>query len=114
MRYFSNCQILPLWATIAQLKNIYNHRWISFIQVFVNGNIHMINVYLIQKILNCQKIDTFDLKSLKKSGLFEVSELLSVRKMCTFEIIPQDFDKAWIHFAIDIQIKDTLKNIFHP
>ena len=62
----------------------------------------MINVYSFQKILKCQKTDTFDLKSLKKKGLFKVSELVSVRKMCTFEIIQQDFDKAWIYFAIDI------------
>ena len=65
MGYFSNCQILPMWATIAQLKKIHNHRWMSFIQVFVNGYIHMINVYSIQKIHNFQKTDTFDLKSLK-------------------------------------------------
>ena len=35
-------------------KKFHNHRSMSFIQVFANGYMQMINVYLIQKIHNCQ------------------------------------------------------------
>ena len=85
----------------------------SFIQVFVNGYIQMINEYLIQKIHSCRKTDTFDLKSLKKVDFPQCPNFFSLRKKGTFETIPRDFGKLWIDFAIDIRVNNILKYIYY-